>query len=362
METRRFLVKQATVFLLLTAIVALTAASAPAASPPPAAESPLGKAPTWHPPKVEDVKLQVMSWIDKSRLDEAARAKASSLWAGVTDQTPGTELLIRMADTFALAEPQAAKLVELCSKPRDQAVLPGQPWLTDAKTPPLVANNMKLYFARWLVQNAMYDEALELIAAMAPGDVAAPADLLFYQGVVHHRLLHRDDGLKAIDQLLDGAEGSPRRYVVVARLMQADLTGLEPDTLDHIARRMGDIERRLDLGRAGPKVRKIEDDVIESLDKLIKKLQDQQDQQAAAAGGGGSRSSSPAPKSAPLGARGPGEVTKRNIGSRSGWGDLPPKEREEALQQVGRDFPPHYRDIIEQYFRRLAAEESKENK
>jgi len=38
--------------------------------------------------------------------------------------------------------------------------------------------------------------------------------------------------------------------------------------------------------------------------------------------------------------KGPGEVTKKDVGSKSGWGDLPPKEREEALQQIGRDFPP----------------------
>ena len=59
-----------------------------------------------------------------------------------------------------------------------------------------------------------------------------------------------------------------------------------------------------------------------------------------------------------MGGKGPGEVTKKNIGSESGWGNLPPKEREQAMQQIGRDFPSHYRDVIEQYFRRLAAEGS----
>jgi hypothetical protein len=39
-----------------------------------------------------------------------------------------------------------------------------------------------------------------------------------------------------------------------------------------------------------------------------------------------------------------------------GWGDLPPKERDQALQAIGRDYPAHYRDLIEQYFRELAAE------
>ena len=52
-------------------------------------------------------------------------------------------------------------------------------------------------------------------------------------------------------------------------------------------------------------------------------------------------------------------MTKKNIGSQSGWGDLPPKEREQAMQQIGRDFPSHYRDAIEAIFRRLAAEEKR---
>jgi len=59
-----------------------------------------------------------------------------------------------------------------------------------------------------------------------------------------------------------------------------------------------------------------------------------------------------------MGGKGRGEVTKRKIGTGSGWGDLPPKQREEALQQIGREFPSHYRDVIEQYFRKLANEGS----
>ena len=47
-------------------------------------------------------------------------------------------------------------------------------------------------------------------------------------------------------------------------------------------------------------------------------------------------------------------MTSKKIGNHSGWGDLPAKEREEAIQQIGKDFPSHYRDIIEQYFRKLA--------
>jgi hypothetical protein len=182
----------------------------------------------------------------------------------------------------------------------------------------------------------------------------APAALLFYHSVVDHALLNKESGLKSIEELLGGAEASPRRYVALARLMQEDLKGLQDDSLDHIARRMDDIRRRLELGRAGPKVRSEEDGVIKSLDKIIKKLEAQEQQQASSASS--VRSSSPAPESRILGGKGPGNVTKKDIGGGAGWGNLPPKEREEAMQQIGRDFPAHYRDVIEQYFRRLASE------
>ncbi len=64
----------------------------------------------------------------------------------------------------------------------------------------------------------------------------------------------------------------------------------------------------------------------------------------------------PLPDSMPMGGKGEGKVANKPIGEGSGWGDLPPRERDEALQQIGKEFPAHYRDMIEQYFRKLATE------
>jgi len=179
--------------------------------------------------------------------------------------------------------------------------------------------------------------------------------------VVYHRLLKPDAGIDVITRLLDAGQQAPRRYTTVAQLIEADLKGLKEDSLDHIARRMEDIQRRLDLGRGGPKVRKVQDGVVKSLDKLIEELEALQQKQQAQAAGNTMQPSSPAQDSTPMGGKAPGTVAKRDIGHNSGWGNMPPKQREEALQQVGRDFPSHYRDIIEQYFRRLASEDSKQS-
>ena len=140
--------------------------------------------------------------------------------------------------------------------------------------------------------------------------------------------------------------------------MQSDLDSLEEGSLDHVARQMDGNGRWLDKGRAGPKVRKNEDRIIEGLDKIIKKIEDQQNQNNSQQSGSTLRPNRPAQNSTPMGGKAPGDVDKRDIGHKSGWGNLPPKQREEALQQMGKDFPPHYREAIEQYFRKLATEES----
>ena len=310
----------------------------------------------WRPAAARDVKARAFAWLDAANADADARAKAEALWVDLPSDASEDELLVRLAGTFALVDPNAAELLAMCSQPRGQLIVPEQAWLADAGVSPLFSANLRLVYARWLVHESLFDEAMEQLSGLTPADVVAPASLLFYQGVVCHALLSKESGLESIDALLQGAEASPRRYVALARLMQEDLKGLEDDTLDHIARRMDDIRRRLELGRAGLKVRQQEDGVIESLDKMIKKLEEQQ--QECSGGAGGIYSRNPASDSHPMGGRGPGEVTKNNIGAESGWGDLPPKQREEAMQQVGRDLPSHYRDVIEQYFRRLAAEEN----
>ena len=319
----------------------------------------LAKNATWQAPTPQEVRTEVFAYLDEQKADEATIERATKLWDALPEEPTETELLEHTAVTLTLAHPEAAELVALCAKPKDRLLLPPFAFLSEEGTPPLVANNLRLLYGRWMVHESLYDEAGEQLAELKPEDVVAPATLLFYQGVVHHTLLDKDAGLKAIAKLVEGEEQSPRRYVVMARLMQQDLEELDEESLDHIARRMDDIRRRLHLGRAGKKVQKVERGVIESLDKLIKKLEQQQQQSSSGSGPSDNiRSSRPAPDSMIIGGKGKGDVERKRIGSDSGWGDLPPKEREEALQQIGREFPSHYRDVVEQYFRRLAAEGS----
>ena len=328
-------------------------AADPAATPADA----LGRSATWAPPAADAVRDSLRAWFGERNADPAKREHFEAIWTA-----PGGELLDHVAASLALGDDEARAVVEACSRPAHDGKAPTFAVLNDATRPQIVRNNLRLLVGRWLIHEQLPDEGHECLAGLAPDDVVDPAALLFYQAVADQRLLNKEPALETIARLLERDRQLPRRYSSVARLMQADLAKLDEDSLDHIARRMDDIRRRLDLGKASAKTRAVQDGVIESLDKLIEEMQrqqQQQDQQQAgnSRGNGQPTPSQPAPDSVPLAGRGPGEVTKKNIGKQSGWGNLSPKQRDEVLQQIGQDFPAHYRDIIEQYFRELAGGE-----
>ncbi|HWB12589.1 MAG TPA: hypothetical protein VG826_25410 [Pirellulales bacterium] len=314
----------------------------------------LAAEPKFKPHDFEEVRREALDWLAARGADETVRQSAEAIWQAARPPVDLTELV---AKTMALADERVASLVNLCAKTRAPGPLAPQEWLKNDELPALERNNARLFYGRWLAQERMYDEALAQLEGLEPGDAVDPASLVFYQAVVYHRLLDKARGLKAIQTLLGNVADVPNRYRSVAALMKTDLEALQDESLDHISRQMEDVRRRLALGRAGKRVREVEDEVIAALDKLIKEQEDRQ-QQSQSSGGGGA---APQPQQAMPDSRiarmqAPGEVDRRHIGDSSGWGDLPPKQREEALQQIGKDFPPHYRDAIEQYFRKLAAE------
>jgi hypothetical protein len=325
---------------------------------------------------VDEVQSELNAWLVTRGATPETQAEIAQLWtAPAAASTDGLELL---AKSMALADDRVVPLRAATQSLDSAAPLPDVAWLAVEETPAFERNNLRLWYGRWLAQRELYDEAAALLTDLEPAQVVDPATLLVYQGVVHQRLLAKEPGLKAIETLLDRVDAPPKRYQELGKMLRADLEALEDESLEHIARRMENIERHLGLGRADQKVRDIEDGVIASLDKMIKELEDKQKQQGGSGAGKPSEGEgegqgkqsgpangikpggAPAEQSAPARGRGDGEVDPKDLGEGDGWGNLPPKAREEAMQQIGQDFPAHYRDVIEQYFRKLA-DEGREN-
>jgi hypothetical protein len=324
------------------------------------ADSDLEKRASWSSPTGEVVKAQVQQWLQTQKLTPPVQLKIDALWPDTGLPTAPSQLLDQATATIALVHPLARKLVLHCDSDTSPVLLPEFQVFTDKTLGPWATNNLRLLYARWLVQQRLYDEALIQVDGLDPKDVVDPASLLFYQSACYHRLLKKDKCLPLIAKLMENRDKIPTRYQTLARLMEADLKPLKADSLDEIARLMDDIQRRLDLARAGKRVRTEEDDVIAKLDKMIEELEKQQQQQSGGggAGQGGNSPSSPAQDSTPLGGSGPGNVDPKSTGNASGWGNLPPKEREKALQQISKGLPAHYREVIEEYFRKLARDGS----
>ena len=58
------------------------------------------------------------------------------------------------------------------------------------------------------------------------------------------------------------------------------------------------------------------------------------------------------PDSQIIGGAGEGNVDKKTLTKTiEMWGKLPEKEKVKAMEQISRDYPPHYRETIEEYLR-----------
>lgn len=301
----------------------------------------------------DEVRQRVDQWLADVGASDEIRQSTVALLEKEPAPQDGPEMLARICEAFALQHAEARQVLDHIRQGKRAQPGPDVAWLKAEAAHPLLGNNLRLYYGRWLCQEKLFDESRSLLEEIDVEHVVDPATLYFFQSVVYHRLLEKDAGLAAIEHLLQDVSDSPRRYLSLANLMQNDLSALKDDSLDHIARRMEDVERRLDLGRAGKRVRKIEDGIVESLDKMIEELEKQQQQQQQQQQAGGQmQPSQPAQQSRIMGGQGPGEVDPKKIAAKDTWGDLPPKKRQEALQQIPKNFPSHYRDVIEQYFRR----------
>ena len=304
----------------------------------------------------DDVRRRLFeALLTRPDVDPSLQAAVAALWNGAVP--PDADLLDRIAHTAALVDDRAAALVRGVGEAVDPWMIPEPRWLSEPAESPWLRDQLRLYFGRALGRRKMYDRSLQALAGLEPADVVDPASLLFYQAAAYHHQLQKASGLRALDRLLDDVADCPQRYRAVATIMREDLKKLEDESLDHIARRMDDIRRRLDLGDAERRTQRIEEGVVRSLDKMIEELEKQQQQQQSSGGGGAS--GSPMQDSRIAKRKGPGETDRKDIGRKSDWGDLPPETREQIKQQIGRDLPAHYYDLIQQYFDHQQAGPSK---
>ncbi len=301
---------------------------------------------------------QLAAYSKEQGLAEEEQTKALANWPSEIDSLTGQDVLDLTIGSLATIDPRVEEVRAWCAA--SSPAIPQFKLFADDTAHAFVRHNASLFLAGTFVQRDLADECLERLADLKPADVVDPAGLLFQRAVAHHRLLQKDECLKQVAVLLEREAELPQRYLRLSHLMADDIRPLKTDSLDEVARLMEDVRRRLDHARAGKKVRDEEEEIVAKLDKMIEKLEEQQKQQQqqqlqqAGKASGKQPPKDPAQDSTPSELKGPGEVDIKNLGKKSGWGNLPPKERQEVLQQIGQELPAHFRETIEEYFQRLA--------
>lgn len=312
-------------------------------------------------------------------------ASASALWGAPTTDAVQTELAPFLAEGEVLSErtlPGAARFEEVIGILRrssvpiqryldrcdalawqelpfgEPVVLPQTPLdihVGEGQTNYLFGA-LRYYLARRLVQARLFDEARKVLDELIPENSIDPAGVLIHKAVVFHHFSEREEGLAALKDFQEVAEQEtvPRRSAELAKLLQFEWErqAREEET-ERIARQMEDVRRRLGQGRTDEDTQEAEEDVLQELDGLIERLEEQAQRQRRQ-GEPGDQPDTPPEDAYRAELKAPGNVDRRDFLPGDHWGALPPKDREDALLKIEREFPPHYRDIIEQYFREMA--------
>jgi hypothetical protein len=219
----------------------------------------------------EAARAQALAWLQQSGKADAATLRAfDGVWAQ-TDRP----LLDRVAATFALVDAEAQKLLADARDSAKPAPTTVPEVLTSGKQTAFYRANLALAYGKALSNRRIYEEALEALKTAKVEQVVDPGAYLFHRAVAEHALLLKDEANRTIGRLLDDAVEVPDRYKLVSVLMALDMQSWRDKDLGWIARKMDNIERRLELARGGPKTQKIQKEVVARLDELIKDLENQ---------------------------------------------------------------------------------------
>lgn len=315
------------------------------------------------------------SWFEGlGKTDGALQAEALLDEARQMSGMRGIELHERVLLISSKADRSIAEFVRTL----DASWIETTPKTLDGQLSSLIANGaipawlkpeLQLAYARGLIHHQRIDEAFAVLQTLPIDAVSDPSSLLFSLAVCQHYLLMKQPCEDSLRKLLEREMEIPSRYAITARLMLTDIEPLKENSLDEVARMMNDVERRLSLGRTGKQVRDQEQAIIDKLDKMIEQMEQQQQQQQQQRKQqqqqrnqgqkkeqqrDNSQQQKASEQSNPGGGDGEGEVDNKDIGDKSGWGNLPPAARQEALQSMTKDLPSHYREVIEAYFKRLS--------
>jgi hypothetical protein len=221
------------------------------------------------PMSIQDARTSAGLWLRSTgKTDPQTMTRFDAIW-----NQPDRIVLDLVAETLALGSDAAAKLLADARDLKAPPPIKVPDILKEADAPAFFRANLALAYARALSQRRVHEETLDVLKTFRPEQVVDPAAYLFHRSVAEHALVNKAGATQTITRLLDDCSDSPERYKTVSALMLLDMQTWKDKDLGAVARKMENIERRLDLARGGPQTQKLQKEVIARLDELIKELE-----------------------------------------------------------------------------------------
>lgn len=217
-----------------------------------------------------EVRKQAEAWLATVKTDAGSREKFKSIWEA------DRPLIDKVTATLVLGDDTAARLLTEARDADSAAPVEVPALLKDKSKPAFYRTNLALAYGKALTGRKVYEEALEALSAVKPDEVIDPAAYFFHKAICEHALMLKDRADASIDRLLMDVVESPERYRMVAALMHFDMLAWQDKDLGWISRKMGNIQRRLDLQRGGKQTQKQQKEVLVRLDEMIKEMENQQ--------------------------------------------------------------------------------------
>lgn len=178
-----------------------------------------------------------------------------------------------------------------------------------------------------------------------------------------HRLLY-DEAYATFEDFLRNHPNAPERFRTTAGQILTELSRRAPGRIGDVRDLLAYARRRIGLRATGDDVQEKQEEAVALLDALIEEAEQQENQggggdgEGGGQGGGGAGGQNPGGganrSTLPGGEQRIGELRKTRAAPGEAWGKMPPRERDQILQTLQKQFPSQYRELLEQYYKQLA--------
>ncbi len=214
-----------------------------------------------------------------------------------------------------------------------------------------------------------------VVGAYRPVDryASEAGDIAFMRGYCQVHNVEYEAAQATLSSFLRRYPNAPERLRVAAVGILTELPRRVPDGLGDVRDLLACAHRKIKNENTGESVKARQEEAIVLLDALIKAIEEKEKQSKCGGkkgdgkkdggcdkpGGGGGPPDQGAKQSTLPGGEGDvGRLRKARAAPGEVWGKMPPKEREQVLQALQRQFPSRYRELLEQYYEQLAKDAS----